>query len=69
MTETENPLGILWGAKEIGRFIGKKPRAAFWLLENGQIPGRKQGKMWTSTKGELQEALTASAKPPAAGDR
>ena len=41
--ETEN-LGVLWGAKEIGNFIRKKPRAAFHLLETGQLPGRKVGK-------------------------
>jgi hypothetical protein len=56
--ETEN-LGVLWGAKEIGNFIRKKPRAAFHLLETGQLPGRKVGKLWTATKRELTEALTA----------
>lgn len=58
---SENPLGLLWGAKSIGRFIGKNPRAAFRLLETGQLPGRKQGKLWVSTERELQAALTGEA--------
>jgi hypothetical protein len=56
--EPENPIGVLWGAKQIGHFIGKNPRAAFHLLETGQLPGRKHGKLWTATKDELRAALT-----------
>lgn len=58
MTNVTENLGILWGAKQIGDFIGKTPRAAFHLLETRQIPGRKNGKLWTATKKELAEALT-----------
>jgi hypothetical protein len=52
LKETES-LGILWGARQIGEFIGKPPRATFHLLETGQLPARKHGKLWTSTKSEL----------------
>ena len=43
-------LEILWGAKAIGAFIRQKPRAAYHLLETGQIPGRKIGDIWSSPK-------------------
>lgn len=64
----ENPLGLLWGAREIGKFIGKPPRATFRLLETGQLPGRKQGKLWTATKEGLRAALTGEKPAAKASD-
>jgi hypothetical protein len=62
MNDTNESLGILWGAKQISRYIDKSPPATFLLLETGQLPGRKQGKLWTATKDELRAALTGG--PP-----
>jgi hypothetical protein len=61
MTADTKGLDVLWGAKEIGRYIGKSPRAAVHLLEKGWLPARKVGKAWTATKKEL-EATFASTR-------
>jgi hypothetical protein len=67
MTEmTKNP-EIFWGAKAIGGFLGKSPRATFHLLEKGQIPSRKIGRQWVSTRRQLIEALASA--PSNEGER
>ena len=48
--EHPNPVGIIWGAEEIGRAIGKSKRQAFHLLELGQLKGAKKvGGRWAIT--------------------
>lgn len=37
-----NPFGVIWGAAEIGRAIGKSSRQTFHLLETGQLQGAKK---------------------------
>jgi hypothetical protein len=49
---------VLWGATEIGRVIGKTPRATFHLLERGLLPARKIGKQWCASRRRLLQALT-----------
>lgn len=44
---------LVWGARRIGQEIGRSPRQAFYLLEQGLIPGRKIGRIWVSTRKEL----------------
>jgi hypothetical protein len=58
-TDTKN-LDVLWGAKQIGRYIGKNPRAAVHLLEKGRLPARKVGKIWTSTRKELEATFNST---------
>jgi hypothetical protein len=48
---------VLWGPDEIGRAIGKAPRAAFHLLEAGHLPARKIGGRWCASRRKLLEAL------------
>jgi hypothetical protein len=50
----ENPLGVLRGAPEIAKAIGTTPRRAYYLLENGLIPGVKEGNLWTCTLDRLR---------------
>lgn len=50
---------ILWGAAEIGKAIGKSPRATFHLLERGLLPARKVGKQWCASRQRLLDALGA----------
>ena len=48
--EHPNPVGVLWGAAEIGRAIGKSKRQAFHLLESGRLQGAKKvGGRWVIT--------------------
>jgi hypothetical protein len=63
VTDESNTLGILWGAAAIGHFIGKDRRQTYWLLENKLLPGRKKGKIWTSTKAELAADLAGGGAP------
>jgi hypothetical protein len=54
---------ILWGAAEIGRVIGKPPRATFHLLERGLLPAKKVGKQWCASRHKLLHALTGEEAP------
>ena len=44
----------IWGAGPIGEEIGVPERRAFYLLETGQIPARKIGKYWVSSRRALR---------------
>lgn len=46
---------IFWGTKEIGRAIGRPPRATFHLLETGKLPAKKIGRRWVATKENLDQ--------------
>jgi hypothetical protein len=50
--EAEKPL---WGAKAIGEVLGISERRTYYLLEQGLIPGKKIGRTWTATPGNLRE--------------
>lgn len=61
--ENPNPVGVIWGAAEIGRAIGKTKRQVFHLLETGQLQGAKKvGSRWCIT---LQN-LVSNFEPNAA---
>jgi hypothetical protein len=48
----------VWGASEIGRVIGREARAAFHLLERGDIlDAAKIGGRWCSTPRRLLASL------------
>lgn len=51
---------ILRGAVAIGAFIGIDPRKAFHLLQLGEIPAMKEGRIWTSTKSRLRRHYNES---------
>jgi hypothetical protein len=44
----------LRGGVEIAEFLGLPIRRAFYLLETGQIPGGKEGRIWIASKRALQ---------------
>ena len=53
--KSDEPLDVLRGAKEIGRFIGKKPGATNYALNRGRIPADREGAVFVSTKTRLRE--------------
>jgi hypothetical protein len=57
MKDETEPLDILWGVAAIAGYIRRDTRAAYHLLETGQISGRKKGKLWISTRRELAADL------------
>jgi hypothetical protein len=60
---------ILWGAEAIGReanIIDEKTgevelAKTFRLLELGRLPGKKNGRLWTSTKEAIRSAFEIKA--------
>jgi hypothetical protein len=64
---SNNPLGVVRGAAAIGRAIGVSPRRAYYLLENGVLPGRKEGNLWTSTIDLLKRFYEGDDPPNALG--
>jgi hypothetical protein len=56
---------ILRGAERIGAFIGLETRKTFYGLQNGRIPGFKEGDVWISTKSRLTEHYQKSQYEPA----
>jgi hypothetical protein len=55
MSELDRPV---WGAPAIAAIINRSTSQAYYLLERGLLPGRKIGKIWTSTPRELRAAVT-----------
>jgi hypothetical protein len=49
---------LLRGAGAIGAFIGLGLRETFYGLQEGHIPGRKEGRTWVSSKTVLRKHYT-----------
>jgi hypothetical protein len=65
---TQSDDSILWGAKDIGRAANVlrsdgevDMRRVFYLLERGYLPGKKCGRVWTSTLRRLRQVLEPAA--------
>ncbi|WAJ30970.1 DNA-binding protein [Antarcticirhabdus aurantiaca] len=58
---TKNSLDLIWGAAAIGEVIGRTPRVAFHMLENGELPGRKVGGRWVIERAKLIAVFTGDA--------
>jgi len=54
--DNEKPHPI-WGAKAIAAEIGVSERQAYWLLENGHLPGQKIGTRWVSYSDKLHAKM------------
>lgn len=51
-----DPLDLIWGCAGIGEYIGKSPKAAFYMCETGKLPGVKQiGRQWVASRRKLRE--------------
>ena len=54
MSSTDT-LDLVWGAKEIGRLIGRTERETFYLLATGQLRGAvKKGDRWCMPRKALR---------------
>jgi hypothetical protein len=49
---------LVWGVPAIAEIINRSTTKTYYLLEKGYVPGRKIGKLWTSTPRELLAAVT-----------
>ncbi len=55
---TEHPTladDLLWGAGAIGRELGIPERKVFYQLERGNLPAKKIGGLWVSSRTKLRE--------------
>jgi len=51
-----DPLDLIWGCAAIGAFIGKSPKATYYMCDAGELPGVKQvGSRWVASRRKLQE--------------
>ena len=46
---------IIWGAKNIASVINTTTKRAFNLLERGELPAKKVGGRWCTTRRHLQK--------------
>jgi hypothetical protein len=46
---------ILWGAEQIARAIGRNRQQTFYLLKRKELPAKKLGRFWVSSKKALRE--------------
>jgi hypothetical protein len=61
-------LGIVWGAKNIGKIIGRTERQTHYLLETGAIRAArkvsaKARSQWFASESGLREQFCADGKP------
>lgn len=60
---TDDPLNIdndlIWGARAIGREIGRNTRQTYWLLETGKLDdvARKVCDRWVASRGKLRSKV------------
>jgi hypothetical protein len=47
----------VWGARAIGKVIGRPERATYHLLESELIPAKKVGDSWVATPRKLLAAV------------
>jgi hypothetical protein len=57
----EDQSDILWGAKQISVFVKRPVRWTHLALKQGWLPGRKTGKLWSTTRTRLLQHLSGDA--------
>lgn len=53
MESTENELDLIWGAEEIGKFIGRGMQQTYYMLRTGQLPAKQVGERWVASRRKL----------------
>lgn len=54
-------LDLVWGIKEIARFIGRTERQAFYMASEGKIPVKQVGGRWVGSKQKLNDFFLGDA--------
>lgn len=52
---------ILWGVEDIAKAIGRTRRAAYHVLDAGELPARKVGGRWCASRQRLIAHLLGEA--------
>jgi hypothetical protein len=61
LNQTQDLDEPIWEVKNIAKEIRRTERQTFRLLETGQLPGRKIGGRWVSTRRQLRAAIVGDA--------
>ncbi len=60
----DNPvdaLDLVWGIKEIAKFIGRTERQAFYMASEGKIPAKQVGGRWVASRQKLIDFFLGDA--------
>lgn len=60
MSDTE-PLDLIWGVRDIARFIGRTERQCYEALSKGELPGKRVNHRWVASKKALREFFEVAA--------
>lgn len=55
MLDKLESIGLIWGAKNIAKHIGRSQRQTFHMLQEGQIPAKKIGERWVADPKKLEQ--------------
>lgn len=61
MSQQGSETGLVWGAKEIAKIIGRTQRVTFTLLDKGELPAKKVGGRWVADRAKLVAFFTGDA--------
>lgn len=61
MTEELEKSRPVWGARAIGKEIGRTERQVFHMLEKGLLPARKVGDVWVADANALHALIKGEA--------
>jgi hypothetical protein len=59
-SKSNTPAEVVWGARTIGRVIGKTERSTFHLISKGVLPVKRVGGQLCALRSELLKALSSS---------
>ncbi len=52
-SDGSDPSDIIWGGENIAKVIHRSIRATFHMLEQGHLPARKVGRLWSASRRRL----------------
>jgi hypothetical protein len=52
-SDGSDPSDIVWGGENIAKVIDRSTRATFHMLEQGHLPARKVGRLWSASRRRL----------------
>lgn len=60
-TLNNESLDLVWGIKDIAKFIGRTERQAFYMASEGKIPVKQVGGRWVASKQKLIDFFMGDA--------
>ncbi|KAA9370928.1 DNA-binding protein [Ochrobactrum quorumnocens] len=57
----DQALDLVWGIRDIAKFIGRTERQAFYMASEGKIPVKQVGGRWVASKQKLVDFFMGDA--------